>query len=568
MVSSLEHLKSFRPVAYFSMEMAIDTAIPTYSGGLGILAGDTVRTAADLGIPFIAITQLSRSGYFRQIIGPSGEQQEQPVQWSPSERLQSLPETVTVHIEGRPVLVRAWMYECTSFRGHIVPVLFLDTAVDGNQPEDRTITNVLYGGDTTERLKQEIILGVGGVRILAALGLAPRKFHINEGHGALVALELLAQAPGQTIDDKLAGLKNRIVFTTHTPVAAGHDRFPYAMFESLIRDGLAMQAAKRLCGDGELNMTLLALNSASYVNGVALRHQKLSTQMFPGHRIASITNGVHSHTWTAPSLRDVLNEYIPGWASEPTLLARVDVVPAPRIWQAHRDAKRVLVQHIADTVGTSLDENVLTIGFARRFTAYKRPLLLFSDIERLKRIGKRYRFQLVFAGKAHPHDEEGKRLIARVIELSRTLGDGVRHVYLPDYDIATAQKMVAGVDVWLNTPNPPLEASGTSGMKAAHNGVINFSVLDGWWIEGHHENKTGWAIGPGPDENLDPEARLTREMEDLYGKLEYVILPKYYEDPDGWVRMMRNSIDDLASYFNTHRMLRHYVTEAYFGTDY
>jgi len=449
-----------------------------------------------------------------------------------------------------------------------VPVLFLDTDLDGNHPEDRTITKVLYGGDTAYRLKQELILGIGGVRILAALGISPRKFHINEGHAAFAALELLAEAPGKTIDEKLSGLEHRLVFTTHTPVAAGHDRFPYGMFEYVIRDPTAILGAKKLCGDQELNMTVLALNSASYVNGVAARHQKLSAQMFPGHRIASITNGVHSHTWTAPSLREVFNEYIPGWASEPTLLARVDVIPAQRIWQAHREAKRVLLRHVAETVGTTLDEEVLTIGFARRFTAYKRPLLLFSDLERIKRIGKRYRFQLVFAGKAHPNDSEGKRLIAQVIELSRTLGDGVRHVYLPDYDLSTAQKLVAGVDLWLNTPNPPLEASGTSGMKAAHNGVLNFSVLDGWWIEGHHENTTGWAIGPGPDEALDTQARLAREIEDLYGKLEYVILPKYYQDPDAWVQMMKESIDDLASYFNTHRMLRHYVTEAYFGTDY
>jgi starch phosphorylase len=301
------------------------------------------------------------------------------------------------------------------------------------------------------------------------------------------------------------------------------------------------------------------------VNGVAERHREVSAAMFPAHRISAITNGVHSYTWTSEPFRRLFDEHLPGWAAEPLLLARVEAIPDAQVWEAHQAAKRTLLAEVRAATGASLDERTLTIGFARRFTPYKRPMLLFSDIARLRNVTRSGPLQVVLAGKAHPRDDQGKRLIRDVLRIGHDLGDDrLRVVFLPDYDLASAARLVAGVDVWLNTPQPPLEASGTSGMKAAHNGVLNFSVLDGWWIEGHREGVTGWSIGPGAHETVEPAERLRHEVDDLYGKLEYVVLPTYYRRPDEWARMMKQSIDDLASYFNTHRMLRRYVTDAYF----
>lgn len=562
-MTSLDLLRQEMPVAYFSMELALRPEIPTYSGGLGVLAGDMVRTAADLGIPFIAITQLSRKGYFRQVL-EGGAQREEPDAWRPEDHLELLPTRAEVSIEGRPVLVQAWTTDCSPVLGHPVPVLFLDTSLPENRPEDRDITDVLYGNGPEYRLKQEIVLGLGGARLLDALGIQVRKYHINEGHSALLALWLLSRASGATLEERLREVRRRCVFTTHTPVEAGQDKFPYDLVRRTLGEVIPIDDLTRIAGDDRMNMTMLALNTSGYVNGVAERHREVSLAMFPGHKISAITNGVHAHTWVAPPLSEVLDARLPGWALEPVLLARADTIPESEIWEAHQHAKRDLLALVRESTGVELDEEALTLGFARRFTPYKRPHLIFSDLSRLRRVTRRGPLQIVFAGKAHPHDGEGKRLIARVHEAMRELAGAVKVAFIPDYDMAIAKKLVSGVDVWLNTPEPPLEASGTSGMKAALNGVLNFSVLDGWWIEGHHEGITGWAIGPAPHEDITPTARAQQEIDDLYGKLEYVILPMYYEQREQWMRIMRESIDDLAPYFNSHRVMRRYVTDAYF----
>jgi len=545
-------------IAYFSMEIGLTDDIPTYSGGLGVLAGDTIRSSADLKIPLVAVTLISRKGYLKQEITREGKQIEHPAEWTPSKFMNELPTQVKVQIQGRKVRAKAWLYDHQSLTGGVVSILFLDTDVEGNTPEDREITSYLYGGDERYRLKQEIVLGIGGVKMLEASGFKVRKYHMNEGHSGLLTLELLRKN-----DMSLDKVRDLCIFTTHTPVEAGHDKFPYDVVQETMERVIPLEILKRLGGQDRLNMTRLALNLSKYVNGVAKRHKDFSLKLFPGHHISAVTNGVHSFTWTCDSIRRLYDKYLPGWANEPELLVRVDGIPDQEIWQAHMEAKEKLIDFVHKKTDVSLDRDALTLGFARRATAYKRPNLLFSDLEKLREINSKGRMQTIFAGKAHSKDWSGKQLIEKVYGYVKKLRNVMKIVYLEDYDMQMAAKLTSGVDVWLNTPLPPFEASGTSGMKAAHNGVINFSVLDGWWIEGCVEGVTGWAIGPSPEEPVKEDERRRRELEDLYNKLEYLIVPTFYKKRDNWIHMMENSIGKVAYYFNSHRMMRRYVTEAY-----
>ena len=545
-------------IAYFSMEIGLNDSIPTYSGGLGVLAGDTVRSSADLKIPLVAVSLLSRKGYFKQEITRDGKQVEHQVEWDPSKFMNALQPQVDVRIQGREVKVKAWLFDHQSLTGELVPILFLDTDVDGNTAEDRQITSFLYGGDERYRLKQEIVLGIGGARMLEAAGFKVRKYHMNEGHSSFLTLELLQR--NELNSDRV---KDLCIFTTHTPIEAGHDKFPYTLVQEVLGEPLPLDVLKRFGGQEKLNMTMLALNLSKYVNGVAKRHREYSMELFPGHHISAITNGVHSFTWTCECFRELYDKYLHGWANEPELLVRVDIIPDEEIWKAHMAAKKELVNFIAKKTDIHLDPDVLTVGFARRATAYKRHTLLFSNLEKLRQINMQGRLQVIFAGKAHPKDFEGKKLIEEVYGYIEKLKDEIKVVYLEDYSMQMAAKLTSGVDVWLNTPLPPFEASGTSGMKAAHNGVINFSVLDGWWIEGYIEGVTGWAIGPKSNEAPSDYSRQTLELEDLYDKLSTVIIPMFYQRRNEWVGMMKNSIGKIAYYFNSHRMMRRYATEAY-----
>ncbi len=565
MMTKIEEFLKEPYIAYFSMEIGLTTDIPTYSGGLGVLAGDTIRSAADLKLPLVGVTLLTKKGYFHQEIDETGQQIESPDEWNPWEYMEILPERAQVVIEGREVSIAAWLYIQESVTGGRVPILFLDTDLEENQPEDRGITHFLYGGDSAYRLKQEIVLGIGGVRMLDRLGFHIKKYHMNEGHSSLLILELLRRYKRdieEVWDEKLVWDLDRVrrlcVFTTHTPVEAGHDKFPYDLVEKTISDLVPIEVIKAFGGEDHLNMTHLALNLSHYINGVAKKHREVSRNMFPGYEINAITNGVHSYTWTAEPFRRLYDHYLPGWANEPEIFVRVGKIPDEEIWTAHMEAKRELISLISSDTGIQMDEELLTIGFARRATAYKRADLLFTDIERLLRTGEG-KIQIVYAGKAHPRDNPGKELIKRIIQISRELDGRLKIAYLKNYNMDIALKIVAGVDVWLNTPMRPYEASGTSGMKAAHNGVLNFSVLDGWWIEGHIEGYTGWSIGPPPDVEADP----SKDAEDLYNKLENVVLPTFYNDRHTWIRMMQNAIGKVAYYFNSHRMMRRYVTEAY-----
>jgi len=564
-------LKNHKPViAYFSMEIGLTPEIPTYSGGLGILAGDTVKTAADLKLPFVAVTLLTKKGYFEQIIDSEGNQIEYPSNFDPYTKMKLLDVTTYVLIEGRKVYIRPWVYEVKSQTGGVVPVIYLDTDFDLNTHEDREITHYLYGGDTEYRLKQEIVLGIGGVRILKEMDIEVWRYHMNEGHSALLTIELLndkKRSIEEVWDENLIwdsdAVKELCVFTTHTPVAAGHDSFNYNLVYKLLRDDyVPIQVLKKFAGHDNCNMTYLAMNLSEYINGVAKKHGEVSRQMFPGYEINAITNGVHSYTWVCPAMAKVYDKYIPGWANEPELFVRVETIPDEEIKNARMEAKKALLDFVEQKTGVKFDLDVLTIGFARRATAYKRPHLLFYDIERLIKIGEG-KIQIIYGGKAHPHDYEGKRIIKRIFEIANYLKGKIKLVYLSNYNMDIAKKLVSGVDIWLNTPQSPLEASGTSGMKAAHNGVINFSVLDGWWIEGYIEGVTGWSIGKYQiNDNLNEDTSAS-DADDLYTKLEKEIIPTYYNDKHKWCFMTKNSISKIAYYFNTHRMMRRYVTEAY-----
>jgi len=552
-------------IAYFSMEIALRSEIPTYAGGLGVLAGDTVRSATDLELPMVAVSLVSRAGYFHQQIDAQGRQLEHAEIWDPKRWAQPLDAKIAVPIEGRTVWIGAWLYVLEGSMGGRQPVLLLDTDLNENSHDDREITHYLYGGDNVYRLKQEIVLGIGGVRLLQALGFTIRHFHMNEGHSALLGLELMRRYTypveelrlGESPYD-LPRVRDLCSFTTHTPVEAGHDCFPYDMMQRVLDNNFDIQVIKDLAGEDNLNMTRLALNLSEYVNGVAKKHAEVSNAMFPGYKVHAITNGVHPFIWTTENFRQLYDHYLPGWCHEPQLLMRADCcIPDTAIWEAHVQAKQHLIEKVQALTGVSLKPNIPIFGFGRRMTAYKRPDLLFTDLERLKSIARNQPFQIVLAGKAHPQDENGKHLIEQLCGHARDLAGTITVVYLPDYDMALAQLMTAGVDVWINTPLPPFEASGTSGMKAAFNGVPNLSVLDGWWIEGCIEGVTGWAIGDAagmPDGN----ARV------LYDKLEQVVLPLYFsDDHGGWIKVMKGAISKNASYFNSHRMMRRYATEAY-----
>jgi starch phosphorylase len=567
---SSEDAKHRSMVAYFCMEVGLDPAMPTYAGGLGMLAGDTLSAAADLGVPMVGLTLLHRKGYFRQHLDNEGQQTESPARWSPEKLLEPMPERVSVTIEGRPVYIRAWLYKLTGISGHVVPVYFLDTALPENTSWDQTLTDYLYGGDEHYRLCQEVILGLGGAVMLSALGYGKiQVYHMNEGHSALLTLALARDLSGESSLRDLSpvtkdAVRRRCVFTTHTPVPAGHDRFPISLVSQVLGDELtsALQSCKCLL-DGVLNMTYLAFSFSHYVNGVSMHHEEIAHSMFPNYPINSITNGVHAVNWTAPALKEVYDRHIPEWRWDNLYLRYAVSIALEEIRQAHQHAKQGLIAEVKKRTGQRLDPEILTIGFARRATAYKRADLLFSDLDRLTRIAREAGpVQVIYGGKAHPQDDGGKHLIRSIFGAAAALGDTLKVVYLEEYDMSLAKYVCSGVDLWLNTPQRPFEASGTSGMKAALNGVPSLSILDGWWIEGNVEGVTGWSIG----DSWEPESDPAKDVSYLYDKLEHVILPMFYQKPDDYCRVMRWAIALNGSYYNAQRMLLQYLNNAYEAT--
>lgn len=598
-----------KTIAYFSMEVGLEDPIATYSGGLGVLAGDTLKAAADVGLSMVGITLLHHKGYLRQVLAADGTQTAEPVDWDPEDHLEGLTARATVEIAGRTVTLGAWRYVITGVHGHKVPVIFLDADLPDNEEHDRSLTDRLYGGDERYRLAQEIILGVGGRRMLAALGYAPDVFHLNEGHAALAALELLAERTrgGRSIPEAIESIRGACVFTTHTPVPAGHDRFPQSLCTELLEPAhRALLPRIPELGERELNMTELCLQLAGFVNGVAEIHAEVSRGMFPGKTIHAVTNGVHHPTWCSPAFAKLYDRRVPGWRADGTRLRNAQGIPAYDLLAAHREAKRALIAEVSAAGHPEFSSEVLTLGFARRATPYKRASLLFHDPERLCAIAKRFGgLQVVFAGKAHPKDLGGQALIQEIHAYAKKVAPHVRLVYLPDYGMRLGALITGGVDVWLNNPRAPMEASGTSGMKAVLNGVPNLSIRDGWWGEGGIEGVTGWVVDPTEvPQNLAAALRSAEEKlakalvaaggskastpalkaaeagvevastaaerhvdaadaQKIYALLEDIVLPLYEGDPQGWAEMMRGAISLAASYFHAQRMVEQYRDWAY-----
>ena len=560
----LEIIKRDKKIAYFSMEICVDARIPTYSGGLGVLAGDMIQSSADLAVPLVGVTLLYKKGYLCQKVGKEGIQQELPEEWNPQDYMELLPNKILIEIEGRKVWVQAWFFCIKGLDNYCIPVFFLDTDLPENSVYDRSLSDFLYGGDRRYRLAQEIVLGIGGVRMLRAQGYNNiSKYHMNEGHASLLTLELLDHYNNQQekwSNSTIEKIKKLCIFTTHTPVPAGMDQFSYELVEKVLRSPIPISLLKELGGKERLNMTALALNLSHYINGVAKRHGDVSQEMFPGYHIDSITNGVHSATWVCLHFQKLYDRYIPGWRNDSFSLRYALSIPDMEVWQAHQEAKKILIDSIFQETGVQLDPEVLTIGFARRATAYKRADLIFYDINRLVDISRKHgKIQLVFSGKAHPKDDPGKKLIQKIIQVSQQLRGEIEVIYLENYNINLAKKMVSGVDLWLNTPKKPQEASGTSGMKTAHNGIPSLSILDGWWIEGCIEGFTGWSIGSAPDiESSDQE-----DAASLYDKLQNIVIPTYYKNRGKWINVMRHCVAMNASFFNTQRMVLQYALHAY-----
>jgi glycogen phosphorylase len=556
-------------VAYFSMEIMLESDIPSYAGGLGVLAGDLLRSCADLEIPAVGVSLVYSGSTSRQIINPDGSQSFTETEWQKLDQLVKLPNRIQITIMNTPVFVDCWRYDFVGQTEFNVPIYLLDTDLPENPQWARDITKNLYGGNGETRISQEILLGIGGVQMLRDLGYQDIKmFHMNEGHSAFVPLALL---PEHNYEDE--AVKKLCAFTTHTPVPEGHDKFDYAFAYKYAEPYLPWHI-KKIATEEVLSMTPLAMNMSHKTFAVSRKHQKVSENLFPGHQIDYITNGVHHLVWTNPIIQDLFNKYIPEWIKDPGKLDQaLEKLPDEELWLAHQACKKKLIEYINNHL-TSIapasqgpsdkeyfDENTLTIALARRPVPYKRPLLLYSDLERLVRIGAG-KIQIVQCGKSHPNDQTSQGFVKEIVEMSKKLGGILKIDYLENYSPMIARFLVSGCDVWLNTPRRPLEASGTSGMKAALNGGINFSILDGWWIEGFERvPKSGFSIGPLED-SVTPSNDDTSDAADLYKKLEQEIIPLYYDNHAEWLQRMKYAIT-LGAYFNTHRAIKEYQEKAW-----
>lgn len=539
-------------VAYLSAEIGLESDLHTYSGGLGVLAGDHIKSAADSDLSMVAVTLLYRQGYGRQHLDADGNQTETYGEIDPQEFLTDTGLEIALPLDGTTLHSRIWHTEVKGVSGSSVPVYFLDTRHPSNAPEHSSLGDRLYGGGDETRIRQEFLLGVGGIRTLKILGHWPLDgLHLNEGHCTFAALEMLAQ--GWTRDE----LRQRCLFTTHTPVPAGHDRFDWAEVEGVLGD-LLPDDARELCiaandpGNGRsCSMSHLAAALSNNMNAVSNLNAWVASSMFEGKHIEPITNGVHHLTWTSPPMATLYDEHLPGWRTDPAILAHAGRLPNSALENARAEARAVLRDLVAVATGVQLEQKRLTIGFARRFATYKRANLIFSDIERLRKIGAG-RIQFVFAGKAHPNDEGGKQLIRDIFEGASHVADEIPVAFLEDYSMATGLAMTSGVDIWLNNPVRPMEASGTSGMKAAMNGVPNCSILDGWWPEACEHGVNGWAIGAAEDERDD-----VRDADSMYRILEDEVLPAWEQSTDHWTGMMRAAIVTSARYSGA-RMISDY----------
>ena len=528
-------------IAYLSAEVGFESGLHTYSGGLGVLAGDHLKSAADAGIDLVGCTLLYREGYGRQHLDKDGNQTETYAEIDPHEFLSDTGVEISLPLDGTILYSKIWMYK---FKG--LPTYFLDTRHPNNSPDHISLGNRLYGGDDSTRVRQEYLLGVGGIRALQAMGHDITGLHLNEGHCTFAMLEMLNQ--GWTRDE----LRQHCLFTTHTPVPAGHDRFSWENVSEVIGD-LLPDDAKQLVDDEETcSMSHLAVALAGQVNAVSNLNAFVASGMFEDTHIHPITNGVHHETWTSPPMSKLFDEFLYGWRNNPTSLVHAGRIPDSNLIAARSEARSVLRDLVRISTGVEFEEGRLTIGFARRFATYKRANLVFSDLERLRSIGAG-KIQFVFAGKAHPRDEGGKQLIRDIFEGAAQVADEIPVAFLEDYSMDTGLAMTSGVDIWLNNPIRPMEASGTSGMKAAMNGVPNCSILDGWWPEACEHGVNGWGIGEG-EENRDD----VRDATAVYDTLEHEVLPAWNDSPEHWNDLMRASIATSAR-FTGARMISDYL---------
>lgn len=556
-----EELKDNTLVAYISMEIGIDSSIPTYSGGLGVLSGDTVRSAADLEIPMVAVCLCYSSGYFYQLFNEKGEQKEKEIEWNYFYEFEKISKPITIKIEDKEVLVTAWLYKVIGQSGHTIPIYLLTTDVEDNEDWMKQMTGSLYDSTSRwNRIVQEQILGIGAVKLLKSQGYKNLEvYHLNEGHGSFSIVELF-----NNLRD-LEKVKESVVFTTHTPVPAGHDKFDQKLVDKVFENRFPPELRKLADDNGSLNMTFLGMNVSRYQNGVAKKHGEISRKMFPNNNIDYITNGVHLPFWISKPIRKMFERKWPNWKSNPHLLQNAIELDDLELFDAHIENKFNLINYQKGHSWNLLDEELITFGFARRFATYKRATLIFHDIDRLGKLcqGKA---QFLFAGKAHPKDVMGKDFIKKIYESGEYLYDnyGVKVVLIENYNMDMAHMLVSGVDVWLNTPERYREASGTSGMKAALNGILNCSVLDGWWLEGYKMNPmAGWAIGPDDSNPSDPGVSNDWDIDSnaFYEILENEIIPTYMNH-DEWLHRAKHAIS-LAAFFNTHRMVEEYAAKAY-----
>jgi len=540
-------------IAYFSAEIGISSQLPTYSGGLGVLAGDHIKASADAGLNMCAVTLLYKEGYFKQRIDEEGFQTETYPRFDPQPKLKKLPIKFTLRLRERDVWVQTYEYKFKGVNGHIVPIYFLDTDLKENFRDDRIISLRLYSGDKDHRILQEAILGFGGIQLLQELGInkSIETYHMNEGHCSFLTIKLL-----EMFNQDENKVRKHCHFTTHTPVDAGHDHFAKSRCDKLLH-GLLPETLNlpSLVQNSRWHMTELGLYFSRSANGVSALHGEVAQKQFPDFKIGAITNGVYHPYWIGKEFRELYSKYLPDWKENPESLLNIDTIPDDELWYMHQSHKHFLLGYTNSQTGKALSMDVLTLGFARRAAEYKRARLIFHDMERLIEIGKG-KLQIIIAGKAHPNDKNGKKIIQNIVEKANTLMGKVKVVYLENYNMWLGKLITSGVDVWVNTPLRPNEASGTSGMKAALNGIPNLSILDGWWAEACEHGKNGWAIGH-PDVTND-----IHDANSLYNVLEKEVIPAYYSEDRSWINLMRESIKTSVQY-TAHRMVNDYKEQFY-----
>ena len=539
-------------VGYFTAEIGLWSDLSTYSGGLGVLAGDHVKSAADAEIPLVGVTLLYREGYSRQHLDSDGIQSETYPVLDPSEFLELTDITIQLPLDNQTMYARVWCANVVGQTGHKVPVYFLDTTHELNSQYHQEIGQRLYGGNDDTRIRQEYLLGVGGVQLFDHLQIELNGIHLNEGHCTFAMLELLSRGWSRE------QLTEKSLFTTHTPVPAGHDRFEWSLVKEIMGDKLPDDAQElvRNAGDSEggnrCSMSHLAVALSTSVNAVSILNAEVAQTMFSEKKIIPITNGVHHPTWTSSTMTKLFDEHLPEWKANPNQLKEAQKIPIEALKQARNENRKHLRDLVRNETGVEFEEHRLTIGFARRFATYKRANLVFHDLEKLREIGAG-RIQFVFSGKAHPKDEGGKQLIRDIFASAKTVEEEIPVAFLENYSMATGLAMTSGVDIWLNNPIRPLEASGTSGMKAAMNGVPNCSILDGWWPEACKHGINGWAIGNAEDDRNDP-----RDAENIYSTLQNDVLPSWERKDETWANIMRESIASSAG-FTGRRMIEDYL---------